>query len=85
MLCHKTSPLSPSNMLQNPMGLLHPSPMSCVRGAEGMLNIMGMAVGSPALATHSLLFTLQLCVEFIKNTLSVEQVCEALQVSGTWL
>lgn len=27
-------------------------------------------------------FCFQLCVEFIKDTLSVEQVCEALQVSG---
>uniref|UniRef100_A0A669PG62 BTB domain containing 19 n=1 Tax=Phasianus colchicus TaxID=9054 RepID=A0A669PG62_PHACC len=48
---------------------------------SGILSIMGMVVGSPALPTHSLSFTLQLCVEFIKDTLCVEQVCEALQVS----
>ena len=28
-------------------------------------------------------FAFQLCVKFIKDTLSVEQVCEALQVSVT--
>lgn len=50
----------------------------------GMLSIMGMALRS-LLCLPTLPFTLQLCVEFIKDTLSVEQVCEALQVSGTWL
>jgi len=49
-----------------------------------MLSIMGMALRS-LLCLPTLPFTLQLCVEFIKDTLSVEQVCEALQVSGTWL
>lgn len=37
---------------------------------------------SPALPTLSL-SALQLCVKFIKDTLSVEQVCEALQVRVT--
>jgi len=69
------------------MGRRHLHPLSNVLylGGSGDAEHHGDGVEVPALPAHSLPFTLQLCVEFIKDTLSVEQVCEALQVSGTWL
>lgn len=56
----------------------------CVLGAQRMLRVVrgdGRVV-SPSLPTLSL-SAFQLCVKFIKDTLSVEQVCEALQVRVT--
>lgn len=50
------------------------------RGAES--HGSGWQGWVPALPTLSP-STFQLCVKFIKDTLSVEQVCEALQVSVT--
>lgn len=51
--------------------------------AQGMLRVVGEMAGlCPPLCPPSP-FAFQLCVKFIKDTLSVEQVCEALQVRVT--
>lgn len=59
-------------------------PTFCVLGAQRMLTVVwgNGRVVSPPLLTLSL-SAFQLCVKFIKDTLSVEQVCEALQVRVT--